>query len=85
MRIRENFRWLTKCNISYRILAAQVIQYLPWQKPMKEVAMFDFEKMSLDELMNQDDAVLEAMAKVDRGLFDSPEGRDEDLDALYDN
>ena len=47
--------------------------------------MFDFEKMSLDELMNQDDAVLEAMAKVDRGLFDSPEGRDEDLDALYDN
>ena len=47
--------------------------------------MYDFEKFDIEEAIGQDDAVLEAMSKVDRGLFDAPEGRDEDLDALYDN
>ena len=51
----------------------------------KEADMYDFENVDFEELINQDTAVLEAMAKVDRGLFDAPEGRDEDLDALYEN
>lgn len=47
--------------------------------------MFDFEDVRTEEFFDQDMAVLEAMEKVDRGLFDTPDGRDEDLEALYDN
>ena len=36
------------------------------------------------EFLDQDTAVLEAMEKVDRGLFDAPEEKDEDLQALFD-
>ncbi|MEM0988449.1 MAG: hypothetical protein AAGK00_06170 [Pseudomonadota bacterium] len=49
--------------------------------------MFEYDDIrDVDEsFLSQDSAVLEAIAKVDRGLFDSPEGKDEDLDALYDH
>lgn len=47
--------------------------------------MYDFEDVKLDEVFNHDTAILEALEKVDRGLFDSPEGKDEDLEALYDH
>ncbi len=46
---------------------------------------FDVESVQFDEIMDQDSAVLEALEKVDRGLFDNPESKDEDLEALYDN
>ena len=35
------------------------------------------------EFLDQDTAVLEALEKVDRGLFDTPEDKDDDLQALY--
>lgn len=35
------------------------------------------------ESLDQDSAVFEALEKVDKGLFDTPEEKDEDLDALY--
>lgn len=47
--------------------------------------MYNFEDASFDELMNQDSAVLEALERVDRGLFDQPEGRDEDVEAMYEH
>ncbi len=37
----------------------------------------------LRECMDQDSAVLRALEKTDRGLFDVDESRDEDVAALY--
>ena len=47
--------------------------------------MFDFDDgREFDpEFLDQDSAVLEAMEKVDRGLFDAPEEKDEDVQAIY--
>ncbi len=45
--------------------------------------MYHFDDISFDELFDQDSAVLEALEKADKGLFDMPEGKDEDLEALY--
>ncbi|MFK7943139.1 MAG: hypothetical protein AB8B85_09535 [Paracoccaceae bacterium] len=39
----------------------------------------DFDRDFLD----QDTAVLEALERVDKGLFDAPEDKDDDLQALY--
>lgn len=47
--------------------------------------MFEIFDREFDKVMDQDTAVLEALSKVDHGLFDTPEGRDEDLDALYED
>lgn len=47
--------------------------------------MFDFDDAKFEEFLGQDQAVLEALEKVDRGLFDAPEGKDEDLEALYEH
>ncbi len=46
--------------------------------------MYEFDDMpDQDELFfDHDTAILEALSKVDRGLFDTPEARDEDLEAL---
>lgn len=46
---------------------------------------FDLEDVRFEEVMDQDSAVLEALERVDRGLFDNPENRDEDLEALYEH
>lgn len=35
------------------------------------------------EFLDQDTAVLEALEKVDRGLFDAPEDKDEDVQAIF--
>lgn len=35
------------------------------------------------KFLDQDSAVLEALEKVDTDIFDMPEGKDEDLDALF--
>jgi hypothetical protein len=37
----------------------------------------------LREYMDQDSAVLRALERVDRGLFDVDDSRDEDVAALY--
>ena len=47
--------------------------------------MYNFDDVSFDELMDQDSAVLEALERVDRGLFDAPEGKDEDVEAIYEH
>lgn len=47
--------------------------------------MTDFDDGFFREVIDQDVAVLKALASVDRGLFDTDESRDEDLQALYDN
>lgn len=44
--------------------------------------MFKFDD-PMREYMDQDSAVLRALERVDRGLFDADEGRDEDVAALY--
>ena len=47
--------------------------------------MFDFDDgREFDaDFLDQDSAVLEALERVDKGIFDTPEEKDEDLDALY--
>ena len=46
--------------------------------------MFNFDDVYSDNVMDQDTAVMQALARVDKGLFDADEGKDEDLEALYD-
>jgi hypothetical protein len=46
---------------------------------------FDLDDVRFEEIMDQDSAVLEALERVDRGLFDNPESKDEDLEALYEH
>ena len=45
--------------------------------------MFDFEDVYSDKFMDQDTAVLKALAATDKGLFDVDDAKDEDLEALY--
>ena len=47
--------------------------------------MFNFEEGYKSEFLDQDTAVMQAMALTDRGLFDTDDSRDEDLAALYDH
>ena len=35
-----------------------------------------------DKVMNQDTAVMQALASTDKGLFDTDDSKDEDLEAL---
>ncbi len=45
--------------------------------------MFYFDDGYSENVMDQDSAVLQALARTDKGLFDVDEAKDEDLDALY--
>ena len=45
--------------------------------------MFDFDDTYSDKFMDQDTAVMQALARTDKGLFDVDESKDEDLEALY--
>ena len=45
--------------------------------------MFDIEDVYSDKFMDQDTAVMKALAATDKGLFDVDESKDEDLEALY--
>ena len=47
--------------------------------------MFNFDDEFVDEFLDQDTAVFQAMQRTDKGLFDVDETRDEDLAALYEN
>lgn len=35
------------------------------------------------EFLDQDTAILEALEKVDKGLFDTPEEKDEDIQSIF--
>jgi hypothetical protein len=48
----------------------------------KEVPMYKFAD-PFREYMDQDSAVLRALERTDRGLFDVDDSRDEDVAALY--
>lgn len=45
--------------------------------------MFDIDDQYSDYVMDQDTAVMQALALTDKGLFDVDESKDEDLEALY--
>ncbi len=46
--------------------------------------MFDFDDAYAEKFLDQDTAVMQALALTDKGLFDVDESKDEDLEALYD-
>ncbi|MEM7189802.1 MAG: hypothetical protein AAF439_09335 [Pseudomonadota bacterium] len=46
--------------------------------------MYEIEDVFSETVMNQDTAVLEALARTDKGLFDVDDSKDEDLAALFD-
>lgn len=45
--------------------------------------MFDFDETHSDKFMDQHTAVMQALARTDKGLFDVDYSKDEDLEALY--
>ena len=45
--------------------------------------MYDFDDNNTDYFLDQDTAVMKALASTDKGLFDVDETKDEDLEALY--
>ncbi|MEM1163613.1 MAG: hypothetical protein AAGJ28_21990 [Pseudomonadota bacterium] len=46
--------------------------------------MYDIDEGFSEFTMNQDTAVLHALERTDKGLFDVDDSRDEDLTALFD-
>ncbi|MEM7683960.1 MAG: hypothetical protein AAF293_03990 [Pseudomonadota bacterium] len=47
--------------------------------------LFEFDEKGDAEFFDHDTAVMMALQKTEKGLFDSDEVKDEDLEALYDN
>ena len=47
--------------------------------------MFDIDDVKEQNFLDHDTAILMALEKTDKGLFDVDETADEDLDALYEN
>ena len=49
--------------------------------------MYDFDDALNQEefFLDHDSAVMQALQATDKGLFDTDEGKDEDLAALYDH
>jgi len=47
--------------------------------------MFGFDDVYEEKLLDQDTAVMQALALTDKGLFDTDDTRDEDLLALNDH
>lgn len=47
--------------------------------------MFDIDDMKEQNFLDHDTAILLALEKTERGLFDVDETADEDLEALYEN
>lgn len=47
--------------------------------------MFDIDDKAETEFFDHDTAVMLALAKTEKGLFDTDEVKDEDLEALYEN
>ncbi len=47
--------------------------------------MFDIDDVKEPNFFDHDTAVLMALEKTDKGLFDVDETADEDLEALYEN
>lgn len=45
--------------------------------------MFDFDDVKEGEIFDHDTAVMIALEKTEKGLFDVDEARDEDLEALF--
>ncbi len=47
--------------------------------------MFDLDDKAEQSFLDHDTAVMMALEKTEKGLFDVDETRDEDLEALYEN
>lgn len=47
--------------------------------------MYDADDIREGDFFDHDTAVMIALEKTEKGLFDNDETRDEDLEALYDN
>ena len=47
--------------------------------------MFDYDDTNEQNILDHDTAVLMALEKTEKGLFDVDETKDEDLEALYEN
>lgn len=47
--------------------------------------MFDMDDKAEQTFMDHDTAIMIALEKTEKGLFDSDENKDEDLEALYDH
>ncbi len=45
--------------------------------------MYEFDDANSEYFLDQDTAVMQALASTDKGLFDVDEAKDEDLEALY--
>ncbi|MEM9060600.1 MAG: hypothetical protein AAGD13_09070 [Pseudomonadota bacterium] len=47
--------------------------------------LFEYDDTPDAEFFDHDTAVMLALQKTEKGLFDTDEAKDEDLEALYDN
>lgn len=47
--------------------------------------MFDLDDKAEQSFLDHDTAVMLALEKTEKGLFDVDEAKDEDLEALYEN
>lgn len=45
--------------------------------------MYDFDESFSDRVMDLDSAVTQVLEMTDKGLFDTDDTKDEDLEALY--